>query len=466
VRVALRHGFAVGVLALAALVHADLAAACSCADRDERDRLESGEVGVLGRVLEREQREREPNVVESYVYRLRVARAVGARVGSEVTLVAPEDGCGPAPLEVGRRLAAFVRRGRGRWTTQGCSIVDPSEFERALTPYPRARGRGRLALLAAGSFGDARVLALDRRGRILGYGPGQGEVREISVCPGERRAAELVLRGRRLSVAVRDLRTLRVLSVSRLPVSGSSLDPGSATVHCADAAAASVHAAVRDYLPARRLDLVRLYKAASARAEHLATARGYTVELTPDVAYVGASRRLVAVELVTGAERPLAAARSPHILGLSPDGRLLAVFDRDRLRLVPVAGGALRSRRVRYGEQLVWLSADRFLFRSGGEARIYDTDLNLLRRYRFFRADGQALTGGTLFGTDRFALRSLELGSGARRTVSRLPDRGIVDLVGLSTGPMVDTSRRAPRLGFEPGRPGRARGAYAACPLL
>jgi hypothetical protein len=454
------------VLGLAALVHADLAAACTCADRDERDRLEQGEVGLLGRVLQREEREREPNLVESYVYRLRVTRGVGARLGSEVTLVAPEDGCGPPPLAVGERLAAFVRRGRGRWTTHGCSIVDPSEFQRALTPYPRARGRGRLALLAAGSFGDARVLALDRRGRILGYGPGQGEVREISVCPGEHRAAELVVRGRGLWVAVRDLRTLRVVSVSRVPASGSSVDPGSATVDCADAVAASVHAAVREYLPARRLDLVRLYRAASPRAEHLATARGYTVELAADVAYVGGSRRLVAVELGTGAERPLAAARSPHILGLSPGGRLLAVFDGDRLRLVPVAGGAERSRRIRYGEELVWLSADRFLFRAGGEARVYDTELDLLRRYRFFRAYGQALTGGTVFGTDRFDLRSLELGSGARRTVSRLPDRGILDLVGLSSGPVVETTRRAPRLGFEPGRPGRALQAYAACPLL
>jgi hypothetical protein len=37
----------------AAMPWADRAGACSCADRDERDRLEDGEIGVVGEVLER-----------------------------------------------------------------------------------------------------------------------------------------------------------------------------------------------------------------------------------------------------------------------------------------------------------------------------------------------------------------------------------------------------------------------------
>ena len=48
-------------------------------------------------------------------------------------------------------------------------------------------------------------MALDARGRVLGYGFGEGETRAISVCPGATRSAELVLRRRGLSVAVRDL---------------------------------------------------------------------------------------------------------------------------------------------------------------------------------------------------------------------------------------------------------------------
>ena len=48
-----RAGLASLAVAAAVLTGADLAAACSCADRDERDRLEEGEIGLLGRVLER-----------------------------------------------------------------------------------------------------------------------------------------------------------------------------------------------------------------------------------------------------------------------------------------------------------------------------------------------------------------------------------------------------------------------------
>jgi hypothetical protein len=49
-----------------------------------------------------------------------------------------------------------------------------------------------------------------------------------------------------------------------------------------------------------------------------------------------------------------------------------------------------------------------------------------------------------LFGTDRFRLRTLLLETGRKRTVSILPDRGILDLVGVPGRPPVQTERRAP----------------------
>jgi hypothetical protein len=450
---------------LAALAGADLAAGCSCADRDERDRLQDGEMALLGRVLERDPPQLDPSRSLRYRYRVRVIRSANARLRGTVELVVPDDGCGPGLWEAGERAAAFVLRRGGAWTVaSGCSIVDPDELGRAFRPYPRPLGRGRVALLAAGRFGTARVMALDLRGRILGYGFGSGEVRKLSVCPGSVLATELVARGRELGVAVRELRSLEVLRYARLPVDAREIDPGRATVSCHTEDASAVHAEVRDYLQARRFDRVRLFRVSGTAAERIATVRGYSVALAPDVAYVADSDHLSAVDLTTGASRRLTVVRAPLLLGVSPDDRVVALFDRDRLRLVDALGGARVSRRIRYGEELVWLAPDRFLFRAGGEARIYDTGLEVLRRYRFYQAYGQALVGRRLFGTDRFRLRALFLGSGRRRTVSVLPDRGIVDLAGVPGRPPVETARRAPERPWLASRPSGASSTRDRCP--
>jgi hypothetical protein len=444
------------VTAAAVLTWADGAGACSCSDRDERDRLEDGEIGVLGEVLERRtlfsSRERtldgEP-LVAAYEYRVRVRRGVGARFSSRATVRAPEDGCGSGPLEVGERVAAFVRKRRSGWLTSGCSVVDPDEFERALRPYPRGRGQGRLALLAGGRFGSARVMALDERGRILGYGFGTGEVQQISVCPRAQRAAELVARRTGWTVAVRDLRSLRVLWSGKLPLRSPELYPGGATVRCSDPSAAVVHAAGLQDLPHSRGELTRIFGVASTGSTEIASVRGYAARLGLRTAYLSGSRRLLSVDLADGSvDRLGRLAYYAEPLAESPDGRWLAYHDGKRLHLRDLGSGRAMAMPVRAGGAIVWLSHDRFLFRRGGEARVYDTGLELRRRYPFFRLQHEAYVGERLFGRDRFELRSLDLRSGRRRTVAQLPDRGIVDLVGVPGGPVLDADPAAPGLGF------------------
>jgi hypothetical protein len=438
---------AVALVGLAALVSAEVAAGCTCADRDERDRIQDGEIALLGRVLARDPPGLDLSRPLRYRYRVRVVRSANARLRGEIELTVPEDGCGPGPWEVGERAAAFIRRRPGGGAvTSGCSIVEPGELERAFRPYPVARGNGRLALLAAGRFGSARIMALDLRGRILGYGFGGGEVRQVSVCPGSLLATELVARGRELGVAVRDLRSLEELRYARLPVDALAIEPSRATVRCDSADASSVHAEVRDYIQARRFDRVRLFRISGTAAEPVATVPGYSVALAPGFAYVAGTEDLSAVDLATGASRRITAVRAPLLLGVSPDDRVVALYDRDRLRLVDPVDGSEVSREMRYGDELVWLAPDRFLFRASGQARIYDTRLELQRSYRFYRSLGQALVGPRLFGTDRFRLRTLLLDSGRKRTVSVLPDRGILDLVGVPGRPPLETERRAPEL--------------------
>ena len=213
-RVMVRGLAVVAVVGVALAVWADLAAACSCADVDERDRLEAGEKAIIGRVVA----ERAMNAErQRFAYRVRVERSVGVELSGEIELKLVDNGACGNPI-VGRREGFFVRRRAGGWSSDGCSIVRASAMEQALRPYRRPTGPGRAALLAAGSFGNARLMALDTRGRVLGYGFGEGQTRSVSVCPGAGRSAELVVGPRAVSVAVRDLRTLDVIRSATLPV--------------------------------------------------------------------------------------------------------------------------------------------------------------------------------------------------------------------------------------------------------
>jgi hypothetical protein len=88
--VALRLWAAVGLAGLAALVGADVAAGCSCADRDERDRLQDGEIAVLGRVVDRNPAELDPLARCATRYRIRVVRSANARLRGEIELRVPD----------------------------------------------------------------------------------------------------------------------------------------------------------------------------------------------------------------------------------------------------------------------------------------------------------------------------------------------------------------------------------------
>jgi hypothetical protein len=439
-RVMTRGLAVVAVVGLALAVGVDLAAACSCADVDERDRLEAGEKAIIGRVLEeralddRDQR---------FAYRVQVERRVGVQLSGEIEIRVDFTQCG-TPV-VGRRQGIFIERRGGWWRTNGCSIVDAPALGRALRPYRRPVGSGRVALLAGGSFGDARVMALDARGRLLGYGFGQGETRAISVCPGALRSAELVMGRRAVSVAVRDLRTLEVIRSEALPIRLRGFDPGRGTpIHCADAEG-TTHVAMADYIRRTRFDRMRIFRVDAAGVRRVATLEGSTAALGAGTAYVGRyGEAIFAVDLATGAARRLTAVRGPEPMAVSPDGSHLAYYDSERLRVLEVATGRQRSRRIGYGQAIEWLDAQRLLFRASGTALVFDADLNRLRRYPFVRMYGQAHVAGRVYGSARYRLRALDLDTGRRLGVASLTDRGIVDLAGVAEQPFIEPGRRRP----------------------
>ena len=436
----IRRGLTVLAVAGAAIaVSADVVGACSCADVDERDRLERGEKAVIGRVLEERALDDQG---QRFAYRVRIERSVGVRLAGEIEIGLDFTQCG-TPV-VGRRQGIFIRRRAGRWRTDGCSIVEASALARAMRPYRRPLGSGRLALLAGGSFGEARVMALDARGRVLGYGFGEGETRAISVCPGGLRSAELVVGPRAVSVAVRDLRTLEVIRSAALAIRSRRFDPGrEAPVHCADADG-TTHVAMADYIRRTRFDRMRIFRFDAAGVHRVATLEGSTAALGSGAAYVGRyGEALFSVDLATGAARRLTAVRGPEPMAVSPDGSRLAYYDSERLRVLDVATGAERSRKIGYGA-IEWLDPQRLLFRAGGTALVYDTDLNRLRRYPFVRMYGQAHVAGRLYGSARYRLRALDLETGRKLGVASLTDRGIVDLAGVAEQPFIEPGRRRP----------------------
>jgi hypothetical protein len=430
------------LLAAAALAAAgaDSAYACSCADYDPRDRVEAGEPAVIGRVVSAAPSDPQPSDRYSR-YLVRVERAVNVRLGRQVAILS--DRFDPCSVEwkVGRRVGLFLHRTRRGWTGNLCGLARPSELARATGPYPPPLGRGRLALLAGGSFGDARLLALDRRGRILGYGFGEGAVRRISVCPGGRVAAELVDRGRRRTfVAIRSLESLEVLSAAEVPRDATELA-------CADAAGAAVYAGGVHYggRPARgRAEIHRV--TGSARTVILRRPAGQ-LALAQDAAYVWSARRLIAVALGDGSERTLLRMGLPERVVPSPFGGQLAVQGVDgRLRMVDLATGAVASRRLPSAWAFAWVAPDRLLARIDASALTLDGALRRLRRYERFRGFPQAPFEDAVLGANGYLLVRLDLASGHTRIAARLPDRGIADLAGVPGGPEVDLPRRAPRV--------------------
>ncbi|HEX5980918.1 MAG TPA: hypothetical protein VFY52_07515 [Thermoleophilaceae bacterium] len=424
-----------GLSAVLVLAGADAARACSCADIDPRDRLEEGYPAMSGRVVEATH----DDPPGSATYVVEVERALNVRLGDRVEISAglSEAGCGFRWRE-GRRVAAFIHRARGgRWTSNLCSLTTPGELVRATEPYPRPLGRGRVALLAGGSFGDARLMALDERGRILGYGFGEGSVRRLSVCPGGGAAAELVDRGpSRSFVVVRSLESLRVLSAAAVPRHTSDLT-------CAGDGGATVYAGGIDY-GRRGNGRAEVFRIAGSSRSRVLARPADQLALGPGSAYLAAGSRVLAASLPDGGTRAVLTGQVAHQLVPSPDGGRLAVLDFDRgVWIVDTATGGVSSRPLRPWA-LGWIAPDRLLVRVNRAALTFDAAMRPQRRYGGYAAVHHAALGDALFGMDRYRLLRLDLTTGAVRTARRLPDRGIAELVAVPGGPELEVPRRAP----------------------
>ena len=312
----------------------------------------------------------------------------------------------------------------------------PADASRSL---PAPDGHGRVALLVAGRFGPASVIALDAEGRTLAYGIGDESIDAFSMCPDGLRVAEITDRSDGLSIAVRDLRTMLIVRRQRF----RSLSIGYLP-HCASRDGSQLVAFYGSGPDLdRRARLVRLTPSGasiiwSGVAWYVSYWRNFT--FVQDLASLGMS--ILAVDARSGATRKLGTVPAPstYTLAANAMGTRLVGESYDeayaccpRLNVVDLSVHPIALRRiplpatalgVAEGNE-VWFSGDRFVYLGSPGVIVYSATLRMLSRFQGWSAPlGTVAVGSTLFGLrPDGSLVTAGLPSGQERTVRQLPGR-------------------------------------------
>jgi hypothetical protein len=403
--------------------------ACSCALPDPRSALAAGDGAFVGTLVSR--RESGNDAVLTFDVERSLKGAIGRAV--EVRTPSNSAACGiEAPI--GARVGLVLERRGGAWYGHLCLQFSPADLLSALRPLPAPNGRGPVALLVAGRFGTARLLALDGRGRTLAYGHGDGITAGLSTCPGNRRVAEQLLTDSGVTIAIRELRTLRFVRRQRL-----RLDPRLVLheLRCVDADGTRLLAFLSGVEP-EDPGRARLLRVEPERTTVIWRGAGFRAALTDRHAYVTRHHptrpTLVAVDVATGRARTLA--RLPRGTGkLVPDrsGTRFAGTTYDprggdpaRLLLVDTRTTAGRVRSVQLGDEIspdgvLWLRDGRLGYASFSEVRTFDERLRVVGRVRPWQSGTTALTGDSVVGIRNASLVQAQLPAGTARVVRRLP---------------------------------------------
>jgi hypothetical protein len=404
--------------------------ACSCALPDARAALAQAEGAFVGRLESRRDTDRQAVLTFS------VERALKGPIGATIDVRTAANGaaCG-IEVPVGTRVGLVLDRRGGSWRGSLCWQSDPEELLAAALPLPPPSGRGPVALVLGGEFGDVRLLALDARGRTLAYGRGGGRTGLVSVCPGGGLLAELAYTGPRTVLVVRRTSNLRVVRRQSVRLPGGR---EAQRLHCVDPGGAQVVVFARGPSgdsPARSA-LYRLQRLGMAAFWN---GSAFDAAFTTSHAFLSAGRQarsLVRIELGTGRVRALASLPSPAAtLAVDRSGTLVAGVQTRLDRRSDVVRVDLRGVRPRIATarlpadegqaQVFWLPKGRLLFAPayGSTARVLDDSLRTRSSFRW-RALSSAVVGNRFFGTDlSLALYRAELPSGPQRIARRLPGR-------------------------------------------
>ena len=421
-------------------VQVDSASACSCALGDPRRALALADAAFIGVLIDK----REAGQAATFTFR--VSETVKGKLGATVEVDSAADGaaCG-IEVKQGGSIGLLLDRSGERWTSSLCAQIAPADLRRAARPLPPPTGSGRTALLVGGSFGEARLLALDRKGRTLAYGYGDGEASLLSVCPGSRHAVEIVWDYPRVRVAVRALPTLRRVYELAVPQRVLAAPSESPSAHsCRNSTASELFLFSRTELGSRivRVRNRRFSVVYRGDARHASFAGG--------VAYLTGQTDVTRLDLGTGKQARLAAvpewtgplvrsADGRRLIGVATPPPLNRLTPAPRVVLVDLGGPRARVRSVSLGRastggDVHWLSTARFLFLPGvgneNVARVYDLGLRVRSDFGGWVGTPSAVSAGVAFGLGFPAsLHSARLPSGPVRSVRNFPSPVLRSLV-------------------------------------
>jgi hypothetical protein len=206
----LRRLLVLALVAAAVILPAEAARACSCGIGDPRDEIARADAAVVGVVTD-------PGGFLDGDATIRVEHDLKGNLPDEIEVGGLGDGasCGLSFVE-GQRVGLLLDLDGGGWSSNLCAEREPEVLLAASGPLPATDGQGPVAYLVGGSIGQARLVALDRAGRTLAYGYGEGTTYVISVCPEGRLVLEGGSDGDRSFVEGRVLESFEVVRRIRL----------------------------------------------------------------------------------------------------------------------------------------------------------------------------------------------------------------------------------------------------------
>ena len=182
-------------LTLGALIAAVLAAlpttpagACSCAGDTPRNMLEQADAAFVGTLTD------EALGDERSTYTFTVDRAVKGTFADTITITGEgtNSSCGGIGAGLGEQTGVLLHRWQHGYTSNICSSISAADLLGAVGPLVADADAGPATVLAGGSFGGSRLVALDASGRVAAWAQGRGVTHSVSMCPGARVALEQV----------------------------------------------------------------------------------------------------------------------------------------------------------------------------------------------------------------------------------------------------------------------------------
>ena len=453
----------------------------SCLPLDPRAALADADAAFVGRLVEAPDMSGQVPVGNEDLWVFEVEEWVKGDLGARVEVLAPVATSVDFEFGVGERVGVLIEMRGDVPTSSGCSTTSPEILLAVAQPLPAPDGEGLIAVLIGGGFGDVRLIALDGDGRTLGYGAGEGTVRQISVCPGSRYVVEVAgdFFGPPV-VAIRDLSTMQVArEVPAVELAPSLNEVFTAKVKCRDEAGSDVLALITGGEPQRAV-IVNLDASLGMRLEGVWSDWQANLGMTHAVLlpYIDASpTEVVAVELDTGEETVLfqrGAGTDEEMLGdiqsvaLSPDETRVAILDRiyrdDEVVQKLVVVGIDGDNRVTIeiaaidnpGSQALWVNDETLVVATKAyedmtlPVWLYDsTSLEQVGEWDGWTATPVEVSDGVLYGLEGMELGgailvSAAVATGPQQEIRAIPSEGIISVAAVDDPVEVESSADPP----------------------